>query len=133
MPSDNSSKLTIPPFQSTLPPELLDGMDERGRHLYTKLNEIGQAQAWLMERKVEDTKTLDDIKTQVMKTNGRLLVAESKLADAEVPIKVVKTGIALAQNKWFWVGVAAFLFFIAPWLAVHAPSPAAFFTAVFGG
>lgn len=127
MNSLNERRVTIPPFQSKLPPEFVDGLDDRGKYFYTKLDEIGQAQTWLIERKVEDGHILDEIKTQVYETNGQLTQAKIDIVglkaaqkDAELALDTVKLARKVVWNKWFLIGTVAFFTLGVPFLASHS-------------
>lgn len=140
MSSDNSHPLTVPPFASKLPPEFVQDLDERGRYLYTTMDEIKQAQAWLTQRAVEHTAKLEEVSIQTTATNGRLIKAEGEIKEIKVTqeeakpaLKLVNIGLALLKSRLFWLGVSGVVFFVIPWLAVHAPTPSEFFLLVFGG
>jgi hypothetical protein len=99
---------STPPFVSSLPPELLDGLDDRGRYLYQSVDRITQAQAWLIERSKEHTETLAAVRLQVEKTNGRTTASEAKILalESDPGLKLARVGATLVRSKWFW-GAAA--------------------------
>lgn len=123
-------KLTIPPFESKLPEDLLEGMSKRDRYLYAKLDEIGQAQTWLVYQAAKHHDKLEEVCVQTEETNGRLLTTEReiqqlKLVDdaAKPAIEMVQTAVRVGKSRWFWIGAAAFLSVGLPWLVVNAPAP----------
>lgn len=127
--SDNKS-LTVPPFESKLPSELLEGLDKRDKYLYTKLDEIGQAQAWLVRQSVKHHETLEEVRAQAVATNGRLLAAETdiktlKAVDeaARPAVEAVQIAMKVGSSKWFWIAAALMLSIGLPWLVVNAPTP----------
>ncbi len=140
MPSESfSSTESVPPFDSTLPPEFLDGLDKRGRYLYEGIDRLSQAMTFALAQGAKHAETLEAVRVQTVKTNGRLLRAEGDIK--EIKEQVVATqpvvrayGFArrAVASKWFWAGTAAFIFFGLPYMIVHAPSPGDFLKAVFG-
>lgn len=125
---DNKS-LTVPPFESKLPAELLEGVGKFERHMYTKLDEIGQAQTWLIKQTVVQNGTLDEIRTQTVKTNGRVGVLEDKVKTLEGEQVSVKNAIDTVElvkkavwSKWTWVAIAIFFVFVVPYIVAHAPA-----------
>lgn len=125
MPTENI--LTVPPFVSKLPPEFIEDLDPRGKYLYQTVDEIKQAQAWLMQRAVTDAGTLDAVKAQTEKTNGRLLTAEGEIkeikhrqTEAESALKIVKLTKKIIWSKWFLIGTVAFFTIGVPWLGAHS-------------
>lgn len=138
MATDDKKSITVPPFESQLPPEFLEGLDHRGQYLYTKMDEIVQTQKWLTEQTVAQNTTLQEVKVQVLKTNGRLLKAEDDIGqlkntqkEMQDDIKLIRVVKHIAVSKWFWIGVGAFLVFGVPWLATHASTASAFFKFIF--
>lgn len=136
--SSEETSISVPPFESKLPAELLDGLDQRGRYLYMTMDEIRQAQQWLTEQAITQHETSQQIKKQVMVTNGRLLRAEDDIDELQAykedtvkEINLVKLFRKILKNRWFWIGVTAFLVFGVPWLATHAPMAKEFFKLLF--
>lgn len=124
MPTDS-----LPPFESKLAPELLDGLDKRGQFLYNSIDEIRQAQSWLILRSQEDRGMLGDLKTEVAavkvqteKTNGRTTATESKVAalEADPGLRLSRLGATLVRSKMFWAGTFLFLVVGVPWLGAHS-------------
>lgn len=128
-----SSSTSVPPFQSTLPPEFLEGLDKRGTYLYTTIDEVRQAQAWLIERSREHGDTLAAVRQQCEKTNGRTSASESKIAalEADPGIKFARLGATLVKSKLFWAGVCIFLVVVAPWLVAHVDVVTGILTTLF--
>lgn len=112
--------ITVPPFESKLPPEFLEGLDDRGKYLYTEIDKMGQAQKWIIERTIDSHATQQEIRTQVYETNGRLRKAEGEIKSIQGDIAAVRFAKAVITNKWFWIGSAAFLVFVVPWVVTHA-------------
>ncbi len=138
--ADPAQPLVVPPFESKLPQEMLEGLDIRGRYLYSKLDEIGQTQTWLINQTVRQNGKLDSIEAQVIRTNGRVGKVETKVEHLEVDSVGVKDTVEtvalvkrLAMNKWVWIAFVAFLVFGIPFLAVHAPGAQAFYLWLVGG
>lgn len=123
----NDKPLTVPPFASQLPAEFIESLDERGKYLYQTVEEIKQAQLWLMQRAITDAGTLDEVKAQTTRTNGRLLVAEGDIKDlthrqneADSALKIVKLTKKVMWNKWFLIGTVVFFTVGVPWLSMHS-------------
>ncbi len=126
--SQDNPPLSAPTFHSQVPPGLLEGLDDRDKYLYRSVDEMRQCQAWLMSRAVTDANTLEEIKTQVKKTNGRTSASEVKIEDlkdqqvaAEPAIKAMNFILTLAHSKIFWVIFIIFLVAGVPWLITHTP------------
>ncbi len=122
MSNDNSD--SVPSFRSTLPPELLKGQDEHRQYLYTKLDEIGQAQKWLIDKSVEHRQILEEVKAQTIKTNGRVTASENKLValEADQGLQLARVGASLVRSKVFWGITIVFVLVVMPWVTVHAQS-----------
>lgn len=138
MPTDHAFH-QLPSFQSRLPESLLKDLKEPERFLYIQSDKTDQRIEWLMSHALDQAAKLEEVrqevketKEQAMKTNGRLLSAEKTLSEHEPAVKKVELGTKVVTSRWFWIGAAAFVFFVAPWMMVHAPSPATFLQAVFG-
>lgn len=137
--SDNTTPpLTVPPFESRLPEEFLKGLDERGKYLYIKLDEIGQTQTWLINQAKKDSVALGDlrsdmkaVKEQTTRTNGRLLVAEGTLTNIAPEIETVKTVKKVVGNRYAIMAMLAFMFIGVPWLGAHATVVISWFKAGF--
>ncbi len=130
----------IPTFKSSLPQEFLAGLDERGRFLYTKTDEAAQMNAWLLQETMAQSAILEEVKVQTEKTNGRLLVAEKDIKEIKVEQVAINDNLAtltfvkkLTKSRWFWIGVAVFVFVILPTLTSHAPTPAQIVEKVWSG
>lgn len=122
----DSKNLTVPPFQSKLPPEFVEGLDHRGKYLYETIDKVTQAQEWLMQRAVVDAGTLAEVREQTYKTNGQVIQAKKDILDlkdelvsARPAIKTVNFSLKMVKNKWFWAGAIAFFTFVVPWLISH--------------
>lgn len=79
MAEESPKPLSIPTFQTKLPAEFIEGLDERGKYLYQTIDKMTQTQDWLTQRAVADANTLGEVKAQTYKTNGRLLNAEADI------------------------------------------------------
>ena len=130
-----SSSDSVPPFESTLPPELLEGLDERGVYLYTSIAAIGQAQTWLITRSQEDRGALNDLKSEIalvkeqtLKTNGRTSATELKVAvlENDPGVQLARIGAKLVRSKMAWAGMILFFLVGLPWLGTHSASVIAF-------
>lgn len=132
-------KLSIPPFESTIPVGLLRDLTDKDRYLYTQLDEIGQATKWLSTQATKHQETLHElsgevglVKAQTFKTNGRTTAIEESLAKIDPEIATVRTAKRIVSSRYFIVGSVAFLLLGIPWLAAHAPGAAAFYSFVTG-
>lgn len=121
MSNDNSS--SGPPFKSSLPPSLLEDLSDKDKFLYQSIDEMKQGQHWLATKFDAHEKILQEVVAQTTRTNGRLLVAEEKIKEAEPAVKAVKSSMRIVKTRWFWVAVAAFLTIGLPWIVNHAPAP----------
>lgn len=136
MSHDSSSRQGIPRFESNLPPGLLEGLDEKSRYLYSEANINAQMMEWLMRHSIAQGGTLEEIKIQCLKTNGRVLASEQEivhLKEAVAPI-IHSHGIAatLVKSKWTWVAAGVLVFVIFPWVVAHAPAPSVVLKAAAG-
>lgn len=131
MAADTSpSKSSVPPFSCRLPPSLLDGLPDFQRELYERNDRMDQKLDWLVDQTVALGSTLGEVKEQTLKTNGRMLTAESDIKEIKTEItpvvKAYGVGAMLAKSRVFWVGAAAFAVIGLPWLISIAPAPIAF-------
>ncbi len=136
-------KLSVPPFESTIPDGLLKGKPDDQVFLYTKLDEIGQAQTWLINQAAKHQEALNalkdevvEVKLQTTRTNGRLLKAEDTLTAQAPDINTVRSVKRFVGNRYFVIGALCFLFVGVPFIAAHAPGAAAFYsfmTTLLGG
>lgn len=123
MSEDKPRQLTAPTFESKLPPSLLDGLNDKDKFLYQKVDESSQFQAWLVAHAIEHDRKLEEIRAQTTKTNGRLLAVEEKVKSAEPAINAVNLSLKIVKTRWFWIAATAFLFIALPWIVNHAPPP----------
>lgn len=127
--------LTLPHFESKLPPEFLHGLDERGRYLYTQLEAVSQSQSWMTSWAVAQDQKVEDIRLQTIKTNGGLTQAKADIVELKTAVAAEKEQIEpmvrsykiaskLAKSRVFWAGLTVFILVILPWMTTLAPTPA---------
>ncbi len=139
----DSDRFAVPVFESSVPPELLEGRSELEKRLYRDSSKNLQMMEWLVHHSIAQRKMSEEIKTQVLTTNGRLLTAEKDIrnlnetvsvhkAEMDPIIKVYSVSGKLVRSKYFWIGVAALVFIVIPGVISVAPPPAAVLKALGG-
>lgn len=123
--------LSVPSFESKLPPEFLHGLDERGRYLYTAVDQMRQAQEWFATWAVKQDEKVEAIRVQTTATNGKVITAQSDIislkqeaAKAEPVIRAYGVARALARSKAAWISVGLIVFVLIPWMSSILPGPA---------
>ncbi len=123
-------KLTVPRFESKLPAELLaEVKDPTQRFLFSKLDEIGQAQTWLISQTVTQNAKLDSIETQCLRTNGRVSKTEQDVIALQADHEPLQRTVAtvewfksLPKSRTFWICAIVVMVWGLPLLVTHAPA-----------
>lgn len=131
----HENPLSLPSFESKLPPEFLHGLDERGRYLYTAVDEMRQAQEWFAQWAVKQDEKVEAIRIQTTATNGKVLAAQADIVKLKEGLKeeVEKTAPAvkaygvmrtLACSRVAWIITGLIIFVLIPWMSSILPGPA---------
>ncbi|MEK6885106.1 MAG: hypothetical protein AABY22_36075 [Nanoarchaeota archaeon] len=106
---ENNQILQVPKFESNIPIHLLKDSTDKDKYILEALSKLTNQGDWQNE-------TLCQIHDLSAKTNGRVTRIEEWKTEIHVRLKKVEFIRKMLISKYFWFGLAVFLFLLYPWI-----------------